>query len=178
MRGCGFAVAVFSEDMPAHAAADIFYEVAICTAVGRPVLHVRSGNISEPRNLASSEKMLFDGDRIAAFESEFENALSEFESEAAYLSDRGDIAFDAHDRDIQAALEFHTLQWLLTGTNSAEAAIEKIIRACMASDIPPLERDLYQAIGKDAQELIRKMKTARERFEADPKRLSGEASAE
>src|SRR5436309_15105632 len=42
IRGCGFGVAIFSENTPAPTLANIFFEIGLCNILGKPVILVKT----------------------------------------------------------------------------------------------------------------------------------------
>ena len=55
IRGCGFGTAVFSEYTPAPTLANIFFEIALCNLLGKPVIIVKSEDAKSPSDFVRTE---------------------------------------------------------------------------------------------------------------------------
>lgn len=140
IRGCGFAVAIFSEFTPASTMGNIFFEVALCNLFGKPVILVKSENSEAPSDLVRSEWVAYrDGDQ-GRLREDVEASIGQVIALGDYYKKLGDIALEAEDGDLELAFERYKQALLISGRKAIKTRIEAILKKLKggASDDPGL----------------------------------------
>jgi len=128
IRGCGFAVAIFSEFTPASTLANIFFEVALCNLFGKPVLLVKSANAKPPSDFVRTEWVAYDGSEQGKnFNKHFSRSAEQVIALADYYRKLGDLALAAEDVDLELAFERYKQALLITGNKALKKKIEAIL---------------------------------------------------
>ena len=127
IRGCGFAVAIFSEYTPASTMGNIFFEVALCNLFGKPVILVKSENAEAPSDLVRSEWVAYrDGDQ-GRLREDAEASIGQVIALGDYYKKLGDIALEAEDGDLELAFERYKQALLISGKKAIKTRIEAIL---------------------------------------------------
>ncbi|HTR01273.1 MAG TPA: hypothetical protein VMH83_14840 [Candidatus Acidoferrum sp.] len=115
IRGCGFGTAIFSEFTPASTLANIFFEVALCNLLGKPVILVKTERAMAPSDFVRTEWVTYKDSKAQQFKTEFADSVNAVFKLAAYYEILGDIAMDAEFVDLELAFERYRQAYLITG---------------------------------------------------------------
>jgi len=126
IRGCGFGTAVFSEYTPAPTLANIFFEVALCNLLGKPVIIVKSEAAKSPSDFIRTEWVTYAGNKKAQLRRDFSESVSSVLNLAKYYETLGDLAIDAEDIDLELAFERYRQSFLIDGRARARRKITKL----------------------------------------------------
>ncbi len=105
IRGCGFAVAIFSDRTPSKTLANIFFEVGLAGMLGKPVQLVLNGENPAPSDFVRSEWIPYKRGDEAAFRIALDESLTEMNALAAFYRDIGEVALEAERPDLELAFE-------------------------------------------------------------------------
>lgn len=105
IRGCGFGTAVFSEYTPASTLANIFFEVALCNLLGKPVIIVKSEEAKCPSDFVRTEWVTYAGKKKQQLRNDYTDSVSSVLKLAKYYETLGDLAIEAEDVDLELAFE-------------------------------------------------------------------------
>ena len=136
IRGCGFATAVFSEHTPAPTLANIFFEVALCNLLGKPVIVVKSHDAKAPSDFIRTEWVTYTDGNDAKLKKDFSESVSSIVELADYYEILGDIAIDAEEVDLELAYERYKQSMLITNSTSAKKKIRGILSRLYDTDDP------------------------------------------
>lgn len=130
IRGCGFGTAIFSEYTPAATLANIFFEVALCNLLGKPVIIVKSESAKAPSDFVRTEWVTYSEDKKGQFTRDFSESVSSVLELASYYETLGDIAIEAEETDLELAFERYRQSFLIAGYKKVRSKINRLsIRA-------------------------------------------------
>ena len=115
IRGSGFGVAVFSEYTPAPTLANIFFEIALCNLLGKPVILVKSAGARAPSDFVRTEWVTYAGNKKGRLRKDFSESVSAVLNLAKYYETLGDLAIEAEDIDLELAFERYRQSFLIDG---------------------------------------------------------------
>ena len=115
IRGCGFGTAIFSEYTPAPTLANIFFEVALCNLLGKPVVLVKSEGAKAPSDFVRTEWVTYSGSKETKLRSDYSDSVSSILMLAKYYETLGDLAIEAEDVDLELAFERYRQSFLIDG---------------------------------------------------------------
>ncbi len=127
IRGCGFATAIFSEYTPASTLANIFFEVALCNLLGKPVIIVKTKDAKAPSDFVRTEWVTYTAGKDAQLKKEFDRSTKSIVKLASYYEKLGDIAMAAEDVDLELAYERFRQSALITNRESSKRKINRIL---------------------------------------------------
>ena len=127
IRGCGFGVAIFSEYTPSSTLANIFFEVALCNLLGKPVILVKSQDAKAPSDFVRTEWVTYSDGGKAQLKSDFSQSVDSIIKFADYYETLGDIAMDAEDIDFELAFERYKQSVLITNKSAVTKKIDNIL---------------------------------------------------
>lgn len=127
IRGCGFATAIFSEYTPAPTLANIFFEVALCNLLGKPVIIVKTKDAKSPSDFVRTEWVTYTAGKGAQLKKEFMASVDAISELADYYETLGDIAMEAEDVDLELAYERYKQSMLITNRASVREKIKGIL---------------------------------------------------
>jgi len=156
IRGCGFAVAIFSKFTPATTLANIFFEIGICYILGKEVVLVKTKDAPPPSDFVRTEWIEFDSDKPKKFESDISKVCKTMKEAADYNYDLGDIAFSAAEGDLELAFERYKQSVLLTNHGPAKVKIRAMaehISSLSAQSTPA--RNYLRRITKAINEFLK-----------------------
>ena len=134
IRGCGIGVAIFSEYTPAPTLANIFFEVALCNLLGKPVLIVKSDGAKAPSDFVRTEWINFGVGKKPQLRKDFSHSVSSILEFAKYYESIGDIALDAEDVDLELAYERYRQSFLIDGRLAVRRKLEKLGKRARQDD--------------------------------------------
>lgn len=105
IRGCGFAVAIFSDRTPSKTLANIFFEVGLAGMLGKPVQLVLNGESPAPSDFVRSEWISYQRGEEAALGAALDESLEQINELAAFYRDIGEVALEAERPDHELAFE-------------------------------------------------------------------------
>ena len=105
IRGCGFAVAVFSDRTPPKTLANIFFEVGLAGMLGKPVQLVLNGENPAPSDFVRSEWISYKRGEEPALRAALDESLAVMNALAAFYRDIGEVALEAERQDLELAFE-------------------------------------------------------------------------
>ncbi len=126
IRGCGFAVAVFSDATPAKTLANIFFEIGVAGVLGKPVQLVFSGDQGAPSDFVRKEWIAYRPGRLARLRKDLEASLARIGELAEFYRKIGDVALDAERGDLELAFERRRQAMLIGGDAQARAGIGRV----------------------------------------------------
>lgn len=127
IRGCGFGVAIFTEFTPAPTLANIFFEVALCNLLGKPVVLVKSNGAKAPSDLVRTEWVTYKDADKAKFKVEFSESVRSILGLADFYNGLGDLAMDAEEVDLELAFERYRQSFLINGSKIVKTKISNLI---------------------------------------------------
>jgi hypothetical protein len=127
IRGCGLGIAIFSEFTPAPTLANIFFEVGLCSVLGKPVILVKSDQSKAPSDFVRTEWVTYQGRNTRKLKKDLQSAIESVVELAQYYENLGDLAMEAEDVDIELAYERYKQSVLIAGSKSAQQKIESIL---------------------------------------------------
>lgn len=125
IRGCGFGTAIFSEFTPAPTLANIFFEVALCNLLGKPVVLVKSQEAKSPSDFVRTEWVTYRPRKQVQLRQDYSDSVSSILQLAQYYDTLGDLAVEAEDIDIELAFERYRQAYLIAGNGRVR---DKILR--------------------------------------------------
>lgn len=126
IRGCGFAVAIFSDKTPARTLANIFFEVGVAGVLGKPVQLVLTGPNPAPSDFVRNEWIAYRPRRSADFRASLRASLGRMDELSAYYRTIGDVALEAERPDLELAFERYKQAVLIGGDRAAVAGVERV----------------------------------------------------
>ena len=127
IRGCGFGVAIFSEFTPAATLANIFFEIGLCSVLGKPVVLVKSARAKPPSDFVRTEWITFEEGNRKRLAHDLEKAITSIHDLADYYENLGDLALEADEVDLELAFERYRQAVLIAGKSAARRKIKKIL---------------------------------------------------
>jgi hypothetical protein len=127
IRGCGFGIAIFSEFTPAPTLANIFFEVGLCSVLGKPVILVKSAESRAPSDFVRTEWVAYQGGNTKKLKKDLRSSIGSVVKLAEYYEDLGDLAMEAEEVDIELAFERYKQAILIAGSKSVKRKIENIL---------------------------------------------------
>ena len=130
IRGCGFGTAVFSEYTPAPTLANIFFEIALCNLLGKPVIIVKSEDAKSPSDFVRTEWVSYVSNKKGQLRRDYSESVSSVLELARYYETLGNLAMDAEEIDLELAFERYRQSFLIDGCSTVRNKIRKLrIRA-------------------------------------------------
>ena len=126
IRGCGFGTAVFSEYTPAPTLANIFFEIALCNLLGKPVIIVKSEDAKIPSDFARTEWVTYSQREKSQLKRDFSESVSSVLLLAKYYETLGDIAMEAEDVDLELAFERYRQSFLIDGRSKVRNQLKSL----------------------------------------------------
>lgn len=126
IRGCGFGTAVFSEYTSAPTMANIFFEVALCNLLGKPVIIVKSEGAKSPSDFVRTEWVTYSGSKKQQLRQDFSDSVSSVLELAKYYEVLGDLAIEAEDVDLELAFERYRQSFLIDGRKKVRNKIDDL----------------------------------------------------
>lgn len=136
IRGCGFGVVIFSEYTPASTLANIFFEVALCNLLGKPVIIVKTEEAKVPSDFIRTEWVTYKEGKTTQLKKDFSDSVNTIQDGAKYYESLGDIAMAAEDIDLELAYERYKQSVLITNKKSVKNKIKKILLKFKLDDDP------------------------------------------
>ena len=127
IRGSGFGTAIFSEYTPASTLANIFFEVALCNLLGKPVIIVKTKDAKAPSDFVRTEWVTYTTGKGAQLKKEFAGSVDAIIELAKYYDTLGDIAMEAEEIDLELAYERYKQSMLITNSTASKRKIKKIL---------------------------------------------------
>lgn len=127
IRGCGFATAIFSEYTPASTLANIFFEIALCNLLGKPVIIVKTDDAKAPSDFVRTEWVTYTAGKDAQLKKEFEKSTKSIVELASHYEKLGDLAMTAEEVDLELAYERYRQSALITNRTSSKRKINRIL---------------------------------------------------
>jgi len=134
IRGCGYGIAIFSEYTPAPTLANIFFEIALCNLLGKPVIIVKSAGASAPSDFVRTEWVSYTDGSNTQLKNDIKKSIDSIVKLASYYEKLGDIAMEAGDIDFELAFERFKQATLITNKRSTVNKISKLLRQLNSSD--------------------------------------------
>lgn len=138
IRGCGFGAAIFSEYTPASTLANIFFEVALCNLLGKPVILVKTKDAKAPSDFVRTEWVTYTAGKGAELRREFTDSVNAIIELANYYEKLGDIAMEAEDVDLELAYERYKQSVLITNRAPVKNKINGILGKLTTTDDPSI----------------------------------------
>jgi hypothetical protein len=105
IRGCGFAIAIFSDATPARSLANIFFEIGVALLLGKPVQLLVAGSAPTPSDFVRTEWITYDPANPSTFSTQLRRALVKIVERAEYYRTLGSLALEAERPDLEEAFE-------------------------------------------------------------------------
>lgn len=134
IRGSGFGIAIFSEYTPASTLANIFFEIALCNLLGKPVILVKSEEAQAPSDFVRTEWVSYTDGNSKQLKSDMLDSLSAITKLAAHYETLGDLARDAMDADLELAFERYRQAALISNSASSKRKIKSILTSLQKDD--------------------------------------------
>ena len=134
IRGCGMGIAIFSEYTPAPTLANIFFEVALCNLLGKPVILVKSEGAKAPSDFVRTEWISYGDGKKAQLKRDFSRSITSVLEYAKYYENIGDIALVAEEADLELAYERYRQSFLIDGRTSVRRKLESLGKRARRDD--------------------------------------------
>jgi len=134
IRGCGFGVAIFSEYTPASTLANIFFEIALCNLLGKPVIIVKSEGAKIPSDFVRTEWVSYSDGGNTQLRTDFKKSVDSIIALAKYYEILGDIAMEAGNIDFELAFERYKQAVLITNKRPVINKSNKLLNQLNASE--------------------------------------------
>lgn len=134
IRGCGFGVAIFSESTPAPTLANIFFEVGLCSVLGKSVVLVKTAKAKLPSDLVRTELVTFKGRDERRLRRDLESSITSIIKLAEFYEKLGDSAMEAENVDMELAFERYKQAVLTADSKSAQQKIDKLLERLKNKD--------------------------------------------
>lgn len=129
IRGAGFGVAIFSEFTPAATLANIFFEIGLCSVLGKPVILVKSAEAKPPSDFVRTEWITFEDGNANKLSRDIKKSIKSVGELAKYYEDLGDLAMEAEDIDLELAFERYRQAILIANKQAVRRKIKNILAA-------------------------------------------------
>jgi hypothetical protein len=126
IRGCGFGIAIYSDQTPARTMGNIFFEVGICGLLGKSVQLVYTGEHATPSDFVRTEWIKYRPGREADLRRELESSFERIEELAEFYKKIGDIALGGEEADLELAFERYKQAVLISNHAQARQSISEI----------------------------------------------------
>lgn len=136
IRGCGYGIAIFSENTSASTLANIFFEIALCNLLGKPVILVKTEKADAPSDFVRTEWVTYKTGKHDQLDKEFSESVSSIKELAKHYEKLGDIAMEAEDVDLELAYERYRQSFLITNKTSTKNKISNILTILKSPDEP------------------------------------------
>jgi len=105
IRGCGFGVAIYSNETESRSLGNIFFEVGVSHLLGKPVQLLVAGPQPTPSDFVRTEWVQYDPAKKAGSLASLKRAFDGIEASAEFAYKLGCIAFEADEVDYELAFE-------------------------------------------------------------------------
>jgi len=136
IRGCGFGTAIFSEYTPAPTLANIFFEVALCNLLGKPVIIVKTEEAKAPSDFVRTEWVAYKDGKDTMLRKDYSDSLTAIVELGKYYETLGDLALDAMDIDLELAFERYKQAALISNSPAAKRKINTLLSSLRDTDNP------------------------------------------
>jgi hypothetical protein len=126
IRGCGFGVAVYSDQTPPKTLGNIFFEIGISHLLGKPVQLLIAGVDPTPSDFVRTEWLRFDPTDRDRNRIELTARFQAIEAQADYYHKLGEVGLDADTIDYELTFERFKQAVLISGHADARTNIEAI----------------------------------------------------
>lgn len=156
IRGCGFGVAIFSENTPAPTLANIFFEIGLCNILGKPVILVKTAKAKAPSDFTRTEWVTYRGRSGKKLKSDLESSIASIIELAQYYEALGDLAIEAEHVDVELAFERYKQAVLISDSKSAQTKIQNLLEHIQnKGESPELLRASKVRLGKSIAEFLK-----------------------
>ncbi|HTT80563.1 MAG TPA: hypothetical protein VMF86_12870 [Stellaceae bacterium] len=123
IRGCGFGVAIYSDQTPSRTLGNIFFEIGISHLLGKPVQLLVAGRNPTPSDFVRTEWLPYDqADRNASI-AKLRDSLKAIEQQAEQFFKLGEVMMEADVIDYELAFERFKQAVLISGHEEARQRI-------------------------------------------------------
>jgi hypothetical protein len=126
IRGCGFGVAVYSDQTPPKTLGNIFFEIGISHLLGKPVQLLITGADPTPSDFVRTEWLRFDPDERNRNRTELLSRFRAIEALADYYFKLGEVGLQADIVDYELTFERFKQAVLISGHPNARDQIVAI----------------------------------------------------
>lgn len=126
IRGCGFAVAIFSDRTPPKTLANIFFEVGMAGVLGKPIQLVLTGENPAPSDFVRSEWIAYRQGEEPALQMALDESLSRIAELARYYREIGEVALEAERPDLELVFERFRQAVLIGDDVRARAGVQSV----------------------------------------------------
>jgi hypothetical protein len=105
IRGCGFGVAIYSDQTPPRTMGNIFFEIGVCGLLGKPVQLIVSGDRPTPSDFVRTEWIEYRPGGETELRRSLRDSFGRIEQLAGFYRTLGQLALDAQDKDFELAFE-------------------------------------------------------------------------
>lgn len=133
LRGCGFAIAVFSDRTPAKTLANIFFEVGMAGVLGKPIQLVLTGDNPAPSDFIRSEWVAYKRGDEPALRLALDESLARISEQAEYYCKIGQVALEAERPDLELAFERFKQSVLIGDDMNAREGIQAVSNLLLAA---------------------------------------------
>ncbi|MDQ3820285.1 MAG: hypothetical protein M3362_21745 [Acidobacteriota bacterium] len=114
IRGCGFGVA-------------IFFEIGLCSVLGKPVILVKSAKAKPPSDFVRTEWITFENGDLNKLARAIKESIKSIDGLAKYYEELGDLAMEAEDVDLELAFERYRQAILIANKKAVRRKIKNIL---------------------------------------------------
>ena len=126
IRGCGFGVAIYSDQTPSKTLGNIFFEIGVSHLLGKPVQLLLAGDNPTPSDFVRTEWLLHDpADRNTSI-TKLRDGFLAIEAQAEQFFTLGELVLDAEIVDYELAFERFKQAVLISNHPAARSRIVEI----------------------------------------------------
>jgi hypothetical protein len=126
VRGCGFGVAVYSDQTPAKTLGNIFFEVGISHLLGKPVQLLIAGADPTPSDFVRTEWLRYEPDQRDASLLALQERFLAIERQAEFYFKLGEVGLEADTIDFEMTAERFKQAVLIGNHPSARRRLAEI----------------------------------------------------
>lgn len=133
IRGCGFAIAIFSEQTPAKTLANIFFEIGVAGLLGKPVQLVLAGANPAPSDFVRTEWINYRPGELASLREDIGASLDRIEEMAVFYRKIAEVALEAEQPDLELVFERYKQAVLIGDDAAAREGVQAVIERLQAA---------------------------------------------
>jgi len=127
IRGCGFGVAVYSDQTPPKTLGNIFFEIGLMHLLGKPVQLLIAGTDPTPSDFVRTEWLRFDPNDKDKSAAALRTSFEKIEELAEFYFKQGEVGLDADVIDYELTLERFKQAVLIANHLGARRRISEIV---------------------------------------------------
>jgi len=136
IRGCGFGVAIYSNETPARTLGNIFFEIGVSHLLGKPVQLLVAGENPTPSDFVRTEWVHYDVNRRTDSLTKLRQSIEAIAKQSEMHFKLAETVLEAEIVDYELAFERYKQAVLVTDDSSARDRIIEISQRLSSREIP------------------------------------------